>query len=42
MASYRRYLEALTKKQEQLGAAQRFLVRRIRGLEHVLMISAHN
>jgi hypothetical protein len=42
MTSYRRYLEALAKNQAQFGATQRFLVRRVRGLEHLLMISAHN
>jgi CheY-like chemotaxis protein len=41
MAAYRGYLEALTRLQDRFSPAQRFLVRRVQGLETALMRSAH-
>lgn len=41
MASYRSYLEALEQVQDRWGPAQRFLIRRVQGLETAMMMSAH-
>jgi CheY-like chemotaxis protein len=41
MASYRSYLEALVPVQNQFGPGQRFLIRRLQGLESAMMMSAH-
>jgi len=41
MAMYREYLETLTTLAERFSPAQRFLVRRVQGLETALMSSAH-
>jgi hypothetical protein len=41
MASYRTYLETLAKLQERWSPAQRFLIRRVLGLETALKMSAH-
>ena len=41
MATYRGYVETLTRLQDRFTPAQRFLVRRVQGLEAALMRSAH-
>jgi len=41
MACFRSYVETLVGIQERLGPSERFLVRRIQGLETRLMMSAH-
>lgn len=41
MATYRGYLDVLSRAQERFSPAQRFLVRRVQGLEAALMRSAH-
>ena len=41
MACFRRYADALLARQDRFGPGERFLVRRIQGLETPLMMSAH-
>jgi CheY-like chemotaxis protein len=41
MASYRSYVDALLRGPERYGPAQRFLIRRVQGLEAALLRSAH-
>jgi CheY-like chemotaxis protein len=41
MASYRAYVEVLLRRLERCGPAQRFLIRRVQGLEAALLRSAH-
>lgn len=41
MACYRRYTDTLLARQERFSPGERFLVRRIQGLETPLMMSAH-
>jgi pSer/pThr/pTyr-binding forkhead associated (FHA) protein len=41
MVCFRRYADVLLARQERFGPGERFLVRRIQGLETALMMSAH-
>ncbi|MEY2935123.1 MAG: hypothetical protein RL033_5872 [Pseudomonadota bacterium] len=40
-ASYRSYVETLVQRQDRLGPAEKFLLRRIQGLEAAILRSAH-